>query len=580
LEIVLQGMTNSEPTTELGELPLLSEAEREQLVYQWNETEATYPTETIAQLFEAQVERTPNAPALVFEEERLTYRELNERANQLAHYLRDLGVGPELLAGLMLERSVEMAVSVLAVLKAGGACLPLDLQYPRERIAFVLENTPPKVLITQQRFLGELPEHRSFVVITEYELESVATRSKENPPNLAHPDNLLYVMKGIGFSQCALTNLISWHLNNLATGLKTLQFASLSIDASFHEMFAAWCSGGSLYVISENVRSNVAALSSYVLEKGIEKLNLPVVVLQQMAQDHDYRNLYPRSLKEVTATGGQMQLTKPVVSLFKELPECVLHSHYGPAETHVATALTLGDDRDQWMKYPTIGRPIANTQIYILDQRANPVPVNTSGELFIGGGGLARGYLNNPELTAENFVPHPFSKTGARLYRTGDRARYLAGGQIELLGRIDHQTRLRGFRVEPGATPNGNVDRKALPAPPGLRPELANPFVAPETALQRVVTNIWIEVLGLDRVGLQDNFFDLGGHSMLATKVTFKVRDALLIELPLSSLFEAPTVEGQISAIAQLWGDIDTAEKAAETYLEVEHLATVGMKNL
>jgi len=590
-EIVLQGMTSAEPATELCELPWLSEAEREQLLYQWNETEVSYPTETIQQLFEAQVERNPNAPALLFEEEVLTYRELNERANQLAHYLRELGVGPEVLVGLMLQRGVKMAVSVLGVLKAGGAYLPLDPQSPREHLALMLENTPPKVLITQQSFLGELPENHSSVVITENDWESVASHSGTNLPNLAHPDNLLYVMytsgstgrpKAIGLSHRALTNLIWWHVNNLATGLKTLQFALLSFDASFHEMFAAWCSGGSLFVISENVGSDVSALSSYVLDKGIEKLILPVVVLQQMAQQYDYRNLYPRSVKEVTTTGEQLQITKPVISLFKEIPECVLHNQYGPAETHVVTALTLGDDRDQWLQYPTIGRPIANTQIYILDQRANPVPVNTIGELFIGGDSLARGYLNNPELTAEKFVPDPFSKEGARLYRTGDRARYLADGEIEFLGRIDQQTRLRGFRVESGEseTANGSVDRKALPAPPGLRPELSNPFVAPETALQRVVTNIWIEVLGLDRVGLQDNFFDLGGHSMLATKATFKVREALLIELPLNTLFESPTVEGQVSAIAQLWGDIDIAEKAAETYLEAEHLAIVGMKNL
>nr|QEO74861.1 phosphopantetheine-binding domain-containing pro [uncultured bacterium] len=662
LEIVLRRMT-ADPLTLIRDLPLLTEAEREQLLYQWNETGASVPAQTIHELFEAQVERTPDAPALVFEDERLTYRELNARANQLAHYLREVGVGPETLVGLMLERSVEMAVSVLGVLKAGGAYLPLDPQYPRERLAFMLENTPPKVLMTHHRFLDDLPEQQSAIVITENDWQIIAQESQINLPNVAEPDNLLYVIytsgstgrpKGIGLSHRALTNLIWWHLDNLATGLKTLQFASLSFDASFHEMFAAWCSGGTLFLISETLRLDVSALSSYVLEKGIEKLILPVVVLQQMAQEYDYRNVYPRSFKEVTTTGEQMQITKPVVSLFEELPECVLHNHYGPAETHVVTALTLGDDRHQWLKYPTIGRPIANTQIYILDNGMKPVPINTIGELFIGGVSLARGYLNNPELTAERFIPDPFSKdAGARLYSTGDRARYLAGGQIEFLGRIDHQIKIRGYRVEPGEietvllqhpsvretvvqamqeesgqlrlvayvvvqnddpqsapkvdelrqhlrqhlpeymipgvfvlldglplTPNGKVDRKALPAPLTIRPELSSTFVAPQTALERVVAGIWAEVLGLDGIGLYDNFFDLGGHSMLATKLTFKVREALLIDLPLSSLFESPTVEGQVSIIAQLWGDPDTAEKAAETYLEVEHLAAGGMKNL
>ncbi|HEX7774155.1 MAG TPA: amino acid adenylation domain-containing protein, partial [Pyrinomonadaceae bacterium] len=447
LEIVLQGMTQ-EPMTPLCELSILSAAEREQMLYQWNETEVSYPEQTIAQLFEAQVERTPNALALVFAEQQLTYRELNEQANQLAHYLRELGVGPEQLVGLMLERSVKMAVSVLGVLKAGAAYLPLDPQIPRERLAFMLEKTPPKVLITQQQFLEGLPEHYDSVVISEDDWQNVASQTRENLPNLAQPENLVYVMytsgstgrpKGAGLSHRALTNLISWHVNNLATGLKTLQFASLSFDASFHEMFAAWCGGGTLFLIPETARLEAARLSSYVLEKGIEKLFVPAVVLQQLTKEYDFRNLYPRSLKEVITMGEQLQITKPVVSLFKELPECVLHNHYGPAETHVATALTLGDDRDQWLKFPTIGRPIANTQIYILDERVNPAPINTTGELFIGGVSLAHGYLSDPELTAENFVPDPFGKAGARLYRTGDRARYLADGQIEFLGRIDHQ---------------------------------------------------------------------------------------------------------------------------------------------
>jgi amino acid adenylation domain-containing protein len=551
----------------------------------------------------------------------------------------------------------------LGVLKAGGAYLPLDPQYPKDRLAFMLENTPPKVLITHQHFADELPDHESYVVIIENDWETIARQSQANLPNLAQPDNLLYVIytsgstgrpKGIALSHGALANLIVWHLDNLTTGLNTLQFASLSFDASFHEMFAAWCSGGTLFVISETLRVDISALSTYVLDQGLEKLILPVVVLQQMAQEYDYRNLYPHSFKEVTTTGEQMQITKPVISLFRELPECTLHNHYGPAETHVVTALMLGDDRDEWLKYPTIGRPIANIQIYVLDKRMTPVPVNTIGELFIGGVSLARGYLNNPELTAEKFIPDPFSKEeGARLYSTGDRARYLADGQIEFLGRLDHQIKIRGYRVEPGEietillkhpavretvvqaykddgdqqrlaaylvvrnddsqsapkvdelrqhlrrelpeymipgvfvlldalplTPNGKVDRRALPAPLTIRPDLSSGFVPPQTALERVVASIWAEVLGLDQIGLYDNFFDLGGHSMLATKVTFKVREALLIELPLSSLFESPTVESQVAVIAQLWGDPTTAERAAETYLEVEHLAAGGMTNI
>jgi amino acid adenylation domain-containing protein len=653
----LLGAMSADSDARLNELPLLTAAERHQLLYGWNETGAPVPPQSVQQLFEAQVERTPDALALVFEDERLTYRELNGRANQVAHYLRELGVEADVLVGLLMERSVELAVSVLGVLKAGGAYLPLDPLYPPERLSFMLENTPPKVLMTQQRFADEIPPHQARVLFIETEWETIAKQSQANLINIAHPDNLLYVIytsgstgrpKGIGLSHRALTNLIWWHLNSLTTGLKTLQFASLSFDASFHEMFAAWCSGGTLFLISETLRLDVAALSSYVLEEGIEKLILPVVVLQQMAQEYGFRKKYPHSFKEVTTTGEQMQITPPVISLFKELRQCALHNHYGPAETHVVTALTLAQDRDQWLRYPTIGRPIANTQIYILDKEMNPAPINTLGELFIGGVSLARGYLNNPELTAGKFIPDPFStETGARLYRTGDLSRYLNDGTIEFLGRIDHQVKIRGYRIEPGEveaillqhpsvretvvqarpdesgqtrlvayvvfqssevelapkvdelrqhlasqlpeymipgafvllaglplTPNGKVDREALPAPRTERPELSSTYVAPRTALESVVAGIWTEVLSLERIGIHDNFFDLGGHSMLATRVTFRVREALLVELPLRSLFESPTVAGLIEVITQLWGDRTTAEKVAETHLEVERLTT------
>jgi len=375
------------------------------------------------------------------------------------------------------------------------------------------------------------------------------------------------------------------------------------------------------------------------------------VVLQQLAQEYERRKQYPTSLREVTTTGEQMQLTTPVIRLFAELKNCTLHNHYGPAESHVVTAFTLDDDLDSWLTYPPIGTPIANTQIYLLDRHRQPVPVNALGELYIGGICLARGYWNRPDLTAEKFIPNPFSdEPGARLYRTGDLARYLPGGEIEFLGRIDHQVKIRGFRVELGEvetllgqhprvreavviaredvlgdkrlvayvaaeqspqhgpsvselrshlreklpdymvpsafvmldelplTPNGKVDRRALPAPTGARPDMEADYVAPRTPVERVVAGIWCELLGLQRVGLHDNFFTLGGHSMLATKVVFRLSQALLVDLSLHSLFETPTVDGVVHAVTKIWGSREVVEEVAETFLEVAQLSDEELK--
>lgn len=431
-----------------------------------------------------------------------------------------------------------------------------------------------------------------------------------------------------------------------------VQFASLSFDASFHEIFATWCSGGTLYIISEALRHDMAGLAQHILSEGIEKLILPVVVLQQLAQEYERLKQYPTDLREVITTGEQMQITTPVIKLFAELKDCTLHNHYGPAESHVVTAFTLDDDLNTWLTYPPIGTPIANTQIYLLDRHKQPVPVNALGELHIGGICLARGYWNRPDLTAEKFIPNPFSdEPGARLYQTGDLARYLPGGQIEFLGRIDHQVKIRGFRVELGEvetllgqhprvreavviaredvigdkrlvayvvaeeppqhvpsvnelrshlreklpdymvpsgfvmldelplTPNGKVDRRALPAPTGARPDIEEDYVAPRTPVEKVVAGIWCQLLGLERVGLYDNFFALGGHSMLATRVVFRLSEALLVDLPLHSLFETPTVDGVVNAVTKIWGGREIVEQVAETFLEVSQLSDDALKD-
>ncbi|MEH2216963.1 MAG: amino acid adenylation domain-containing protein [Nostoc sp.] len=447
------------------QLNILLENERQELVETWNDTSTDYALDKcVHQLFEAQVERSPESIALVFKEAQkheqssLTYRELNQRANQLAHYLQSLGMKPDMPIGICVERTLEMAIAVLAVLKTGCAYVPIDPAYPQERLAFMLEDTQVSVLLTQQQLLAELPEHNSQAICLDTDWYKISQYSHKNPDSEVTAENLAYVIytsgstgkpKGICLAHRPLVNLLEWHLNSLLTGVRTLQFASLSFDASFHEMFAAWCSGGTLFLISENLRRDTTALADFIHNQEIEKVILPVVVLKQMAELAISQLELFTSLKEVTTTGEQLQITPAIVKLFKSLPHCSFHNHYGPSETHVVTALTLDKNPDFWPTYPSIGRAIANTQLYLLDADLKPVPIGVAGELYIGGDSLARGYLNRPDLTAERFISNPYAKSD-RLYKTGDLACYLPDGNIEYLGRIDQQVKIRGFRIELG----------------------------------------------------------------------------------------------------------------------------------
>ncbi|MCA1991121.1 MAG: amino acid adenylation domain-containing protein, partial [Coleofasciculus sp. S288] len=471
LEAIAQGAAPeaiaANPQQRISQLSLLTAAERHHLLVEWNNTKTEYPQDQcIHQLFEAQVERTPDRVAVVFEDQQLTYQELNHRANQLAHHLRSLGVGPEVLVGICVERSLLMAIGVLGILKAGGAYVPLDPVYPKERLAFMLADTQAPVLLTQAQLVEKLPEHRARVICLDQDWENIACESQENPASGTNPDNLAYAIhtsgstgkpKGIGLSHRPLVNLLQWHYSSLCRGARTLQFASLSFDASFHEMFATWGTGGTLFILPEALRMDVVGLGRFLFEQAIEKAILPVVVLQQLAESVGEAGMarlqteHLSHLRELTTTGEQLQITQPIVKLFGFLKHCSLHNHYGPSETHVVTALTLGKNPEDWPSHPPIGTPIANTQIYIVDRHFNPVPVGVTGELYIGGVSLARGYINRPDLTAEKFIPNPFSdEPGARLYKTGDLARFLPDGNIEYLGRIDHQVKLRGFRIELG----------------------------------------------------------------------------------------------------------------------------------
>ncbi len=640
-----------DPSRKIHELELLTPDERWQILVDWNATEIELPSGICAHhLFEEQVSRTPDLTALVFGEARLTYRELDEHADRLACTLRRLGVGPDVLVGLCVERSIEMAVGLLAILKAGGAYVPLDPAYPRERLAWILSDTRAPVLLTQRAIADVLPDHEGAHVLYLDEPRP-AESSDAQLTRRVLPEHLGYVIytsgstgrpKGICLPHAALVNLIRWHDRSLLRAARTLQFASLSFDASFHEMFAAWASGGSVYLITEAVRRDVTALTRFIATHAIEKAILPVVVVQQMAEQHgDEPDLF-RSLRELTTTGEQLHVTRPIAKLFAELPDCTFHNHYGPSETHVVTAYTLAGDPASWPSHPPIGRPIDNTEAYILDPHGRPVPCGVTGELFLGGVCLARGYLGRSDLTSERFIPHPFrDEPGARLYKTGDLARYLPDGNIEFLGRIDHQVKIRGFRIELGEiegaltqhplvqeavvlaredrpgdrrlvayvvatdlghdgtrasspivpalrahlaehlpeymlpaaivtvpamplTPNGKVDRCALPAPDTARPELGTAFVAPRSETEAELAPIWAECLGLDAVGVLDNFFELGGDSLRAVQVFARVRQRFGVEISFQYLFAHPTIASSAERVEQTKGTgVRTAAIAA-----------------
>jgi amino acid adenylation domain-containing protein len=442
---------------------LLSASEQHQLLFEWNDTQVDYPQDKcIHQLFEEQVERTPDAVALVFENQQLTYTELNTRANQLAHYLQALGVKPQVLVGLCVERSLDMVIGLLGILKAGGIYVPLDPRLPQERLSYMLNDSQVSVLLTQSQLITELPDREMHRVCLDTHWDIICQESGANLITKANPKNLAYVIytsgstgkpKGVAMKHLSLTNLILWQLETaiVSQGAKTLQFAPVSFDVSFQEIFSTCCSGGTLVLLAEEVRRDVVALVHLLSKEAIARLFLPFVALQQLAEVAETSGLIPTSLREIITAGEQLRITPPIASLLKKLTGCILHNHYGPSESHLVSVFTLTDFEKSYPILPPIGRPIANTQIYLLDRFLQPVPIGVAGELYIGSRSLARCYLNQPELTAKKFIPNPFSpEEDARLYATGDLARYLPDGNIEYLGRIDHQVKIRGFRVELG----------------------------------------------------------------------------------------------------------------------------------
>ncbi len=460
---LLEGIVNN-PSEQIGQLPLLRESEKEQLLVEWNRTQADYPIDKcIHELFEEQVGRTPEAVAVVYDNQQLTYHQLNSRANQLAHWLQSLGVGPEVLVGICVERSLEMVVGILGILKAGGAYVPLDPEYPVERLSFMLEDAQVSVLLTQQHLRKRLPRHKARILCLDTNWQLLNQLSQNNLISGVQADNLAYVIytsgskdqpKGVAKNQLGLSNFLVWQLQNLKKSkvAKTLQFAPMNSDVSFQEMFSTWCSGGTLFLTGEELHKDPLALLDFLQQQSVERLFIPFVELQQLAEVAVDNELVNNYLKEIITAGEQLQITSSISYWLSKLTDdCSLYSYYGHSESHVATTFTLTNSAQPWPVLPPIGRPIPNTEIYILDKYLQAVPVGIPGELYIGGVALARGYLNQPELTQQRFIANPFSTNpGSRLYKTGDLAQYLSDGNIKYLRSIDNQVKKQSFRIEWG----------------------------------------------------------------------------------------------------------------------------------
>lgn len=449
-------------------LPLLTTSERQHMLRAWNDTRKPHPQQVcLHHLFEAQATLAPDRIALVFEEQQVTYRELNERANQLAHSLQSMGIGADAVVGLCLERSPALVVGVLGILKAGGAYTPLDPRYPTQRLSFLMADTRMSVLLTHQHLQENLPTSAVRALCLDSEWQQVAAQASTSPASQVDTGQLAYIIytsgstgtpKGVAMSHAALVNLFVWQNSHtppqgggVAGPIRTLQFASLSFDVASQEIFSTLGFGHTLVLLTEELRRDPDGMLGKIIEDAIERLFLPVVALQQLAESAVEAVDVPTVLHEVITAGEQLQITPYIVHLFERLPNCRLVNQYGPAETHVVSAYTLTHTSQAWPTLPPIGRPIDNAELFVLDTHLQPVPVGVPGELYIGGRGLARGYFSRPDLTAERFVPHPFSAfPGARLYKTGDQASYLPDGNLQFLGRRDQQVKIRGFRVEPG----------------------------------------------------------------------------------------------------------------------------------
>jgi amino acid adenylation domain-containing protein len=621
------------PYQPLSAFSLLTEGELQKLLVDFNQTTVPYPTNTtLTQLFEAQVAKTPEAVAVQYGQEYLTYAQLNRRANQLAHFLQKMGVGPETLVGVFMDRSLEMVISLYGILKAGGAYVPLDPEYPAERVAFMLEDTQVPVLLTQNQLLEQLSSIQNLaatrmettaqiseLICLDSEWSTLAQESPDNPVSGAKAENLAYVIytsgstgrpKGVMNEHRGICNRLQWMQDEykLTETDRVLQKTPFSFDVSVWEFFWPLLFGARLVVAKLGGHKDSDYLVNLIVEQEITTLHFVPSMLQAFLLNKNVESC--QSLKRVICSGEALPYT--LQERFFARLKAELHNLYGPTEAAVDVTYWACQRESELTTVP-IGWPVANTQIYLLDSELQPIPIGLPGELHIGGVQVARGYLNRKELTAEKFIGDPFStEAGGRLYKTGDLARHMPDGNILYLGRLDHQVKIRGNRIELGEieatlsqhpsvrevvvvaheyspgdnrlaayvvskqeqsisisqlrdflskrlpeymipasyimldtmplSPNGKVNRRALPMPNQVRPELNETYVAPRNATEETLAEILATTLKLENVGVYDNFFDLGGDSILSLRVMMQLSQAFQIEFAPVALFEMPTV--------------------------------------
>jgi amino acid adenylation domain-containing protein len=459
-EVLLHEIT-AYPEKRISEFMLLSDDERRVVLRLGTTGPLPLDCPPLHDLFSDSAVRSPHATAVSCEGQQLTYQELESRSNQLASHLSNNGAGPDVVVGICVERSIDMAVSVLGVLKAGAAYLPLDRDYPSERLQFMLADAQASILLMHSKLQFEMgPSFRpKTLVYIDSNREQICSESGAFRACHVDSDNLAYIIytsgttgkpKGACLPHRVITNLIGWQANGRPCPARTLQFASLSFDVSVFEMFSAWACAGELIICPSSYRNDLAELARFIVSAGIELTILPVAILQRLAEEMDRLDLANCCLRDIISTAERLQVTPALARLLERLPRCALHNYYGPSETNVATGKKLGSGPRSWTDAPSIGRPIPDTQAYILDQHLQPLPVGVPGELYLAGSCLGRGYWNRADITAERFPPNPFvAQWGSRMYRTGDLARWLSDGNIEPIGRVDHQLKVRGFRVEP-----------------------------------------------------------------------------------------------------------------------------------
>ncbi|MFV3415782.1 non-ribosomal peptide synthase/polyketide synthase [Pseudomonas nitroreducens] len=592
----------------LGRVSQLADAERHALLQRFNDTEATFPADVqLQELIERQVAATPDALALQFAEQRLSYARLNARANQLAHWLRGQGVGPDVLVGVAAERSLELVVALLGIVKAGGAYVPMDPDYPQERLQHMLTDSGVSLLLTQQHLLDRLPASDARLICLDSQWSEIATASEQNPAIAGSPQNLAYLIytsgstgkpKGAGNSHRALVNRLHWMQKAYALDAsdRVLQKTPFSFDVSVWEFFWPLMTGAALVVAAPGAHRDPTALRQVIEAGQVTTLHFVPSMLQAFVASGELERC--PSLLQVMCSGEA--LPYELQQQFRQRSSAKLHNLYGPTEAAIDVSFWACDEDNPRHVVP-IGRPIDNLRLVLLDERLEPVPQGVAGELYIGGVGLARGYHARPGLTAERFVADPFG-SGERLYRTGDLARQREDGAIEYLGRLDHQVKIRGLRIELGEiearlqaqpevseavvvakdgvllayvvasaepealrqalqgelpdymVPSRIIALDAMPLSPNGkldRKALPDPqpgerlreYVAPRSDLEVELAVIWQHVLQVDRVGLHDDFFELGGHSLLLTQVGLTLRQRLGLELPLHRLFELSNIE-------------------------------------